>query len=88
MDKNNNELTYKHSNDNNTAKVLYIRDYLKKRESQQNTQEDPGLKTMGKTAENTAGNIQKKVTYLDEERQKTLDLFAKVLHTMKKEGFQ
>ena len=80
MDKSKQGITYNNCKNQHTAKVLYIQDYFEKRESLKNTGVEPVEKSQGKTNNNLA--------YFDEDRQKTLDLFAKVLYTMKKENFQ
>lgn len=80
MDKRNNEKAYNHYKNSNTAKVLYIGNYAKKSKKVQNTP----VATTETDVKSTRG----KVLYFDGDRQKTLDLFAKVLHTMKKESFQ
>ena len=80
MDKKVSGITYNHCKNKNTAKILYIQDYVEKRESLQNRRVEQ--------VENFPEKPGSKVTYLDEDRQRTLDLFVKVLHTMKKENFQ
>jgi len=80
MDKNKTGIECNTCNNQHRAKILYIQDYVEKRES---------LKNRGsEQTENSAEKSQGKVTYLDEDRQKTLDLFVKVLYTMKQENFQ
>ncbi|GEM_PF-1595592 len=80
MDKNKERKAYNNCKNKHTAKVLYIQDYLERRESLKNTVVEQIEKSLGKTQSNLA--------YSDEDRQKTLDLFARVLYTMKKENFQ
>lgn len=80
MDKSNNNYSCNHCKDKHTAKVLYIQDYAHRRETLKNTGVEPSPDTLEKTESN--------ITYFDEDRQKTLDLFVRVLNTMKKENFQ
>jgi len=80
MDKYKSEFGYTHCNNKHRAKILYIQDYHEKRESLKNRRSEK--------LENSDEKNRNKVTYLDEDRQKTLDLFVKVLYTMKQENFQ
>lgn len=80
MEKNKYENSHNTCKNTHTAKVLYIQDYFKKRESLKNTEEDQ--------VKNSLGKPRGQVVYLDEDRQKTLDLFVKVLHSMRKESFR
>ena len=63
-----------------TAKVLYIQDYYEKRERLKNEEEENHINTLEKK--------EGEILYLDEDRQKTLDLFVKVLHSMRKESLR
>jgi hypothetical protein len=80
MDKSYKKIAWNNCKNKHTAKIIYIQDYFDKRETLQNSRREQ--------MENFPEETPEKVTYFDEDRQKTLDLFVRVLYTMKKENFQ
>lgn len=78
MDNNKSGITFNPWEPSETSKILNIENYSDKRKALQRRE---GL-------EENRRKVPGKVMYLDEDRQKTLDLFARVLHTMKKESYQ